>query len=46
VDGDGHPDVVARQRRDGTLWLLPGTGQGLRRRQYVGGGFDRFDLIG
>jgi len=46
VDGDGYPDVVARQRRDGTLWLLPGTGQGVRRRQYVGSGFDRFDLIG
>jgi hypothetical protein len=46
VDGDGYPDVVVRQRRDGTLWLLPGTGQGVRRRQYVGSGFDRFDLIG
>ena len=46
VDGDGHPDLLARQRSDGTLWLLAGTGAGVRRRQYVGTGFDRFDLLG
>ena len=46
VDGDGHPDVVARQRSDGTLWLLPGTGDGMGPRRYVGSGFERFDLMG
>lgn len=27
-DGDGHADLLARRRGDGTLWLFPGDGRG------------------
>ncbi len=36
VDGNGRPDVVARARANGQLWLLPGASTGLERRRYVG----------
>ncbi len=29
VNGDGHPDLLARRRATGDLWVLPGTGAGL-----------------
>ncbi|CAN5164976.1 hypothetical protein BH18ACT9_BH18ACT9_09900 [soil metagenome] len=45
-DGDTHPDLVARKAATGQLWLLPGTPTGLAARTYLGGGMDRFDLIG
>ena len=36
VDGNGRPDIVARARATGQLWLLPGNRQGLAPRRYVG----------
>jgi hypothetical protein len=46
ADGDGDPDVIARQRSTGDLWLLPGNGSGFDPRRFIAGGFDRFDLSG
>jgi hypothetical protein len=46
ADGNRRPDVLARDRRNGTLWLLPGRKSGTGRRMFVGEGFDRFDLSG
>jgi hypothetical protein len=44
ADGDGHADLVARERRSGTLWLLPGGGSGLGPRRYLASGFSGYDL--
>ncbi len=44
--GDGNPDLVARQRADGELWLLPGNGSGFGTGRFIGSGFGRFDLSG
>jgi hypothetical protein len=46
ADGDGYPDLIARQRADGELWLLPGNGSGFGTSRYIGSGFGRFDLSG
>jgi hypothetical protein len=35
VNGDGHPDLVARRAGSRDLWLLPGTRTGLGSRQYL-----------
>jgi hypothetical protein len=46
VDGDGRADVLARQRTNGRLWLLPGTTTGLGERRFVADGFAKYDLAG
>ncbi|MGA9749635.1 MAG: FG-GAP-like repeat-containing protein [Nocardioides sp.] len=46
VDGNGRKDVLVRERRTGTLWLLSGIKGGFDKRQYVAGGFGGFDLAG
>jgi len=47
ANGDGHPDVVARQATTGTLWLLPGTATGrLGARRMLAPGFAGYDLLG
>jgi hypothetical protein len=46
VDGDGRADVLARQRTNGRLWLLPGTTTGLGQRRFVADGFAKYDLAG
>jgi hypothetical protein len=46
VNGDGHADLLARQRSNGTLWLLPGTATGLGHRQFVTGGLGKYRLGG
>ena len=46
VDGDGRADVVARQRSNGSLYLLPGGRDGLGDRRLVGGGFGGYDFGG
>ncbi|MGN6783076.1 MAG: FG-GAP-like repeat-containing protein [Marmoricola sp.] len=46
VNGDGLPDLLGRQRSDGSLWLLPGTAQGLGPRQFVAGGLGKYRLGG
>jgi hypothetical protein len=43
LDGDGHPDLVARS--GGTLYLLPGTGKGLRARIALPGDWSGFDVV-
>jgi N-acetylmuramoyl-L-alanine amidase/FG-GAP-like repeat len=44
LDGDGRPDLLARERATGKLWLLPRTGTGFGVRRLVGDGFGRYDL--
>jgi hypothetical protein len=46
LDGDGKPDLLAREQSTGDLWLLPGDGTGVAARRLVGEGFSRFDLVG
>ena len=47
VDGDGRPDLIARQRATGDLWLLPGASRlAVRTRRLIATGFGRYDLIG
>ena len=45
VDGDGKPDLVARDT-SGTLWLLPGTDSGYATRRLIGEGFSSYVLGG
>ncbi len=46
VDGDGTPDVLARARATGHLWLLPRIGSALGPRRFVAAGFGGYDLLG
>jgi hypothetical protein len=46
VDGDGHPDLLVRQRSNGTLWLIPGTATGFGPRLFVTGGLGKYRLAG
>jgi hypothetical protein len=48
VDGDRVPDLLAREKSTGYLWLVPGTtsGTGLRARRFVAAGFEKYDLGG
>ena len=43
-DGDGHPDLFARE--GSTLYLVPGTGTGLRKRVALSGSWSGFDVLG
>ena len=45
TDGDGSPDVWARDRATGTLWLYPNTGTGMlgTRRAVAGGAWPAAD---
>ena len=45
-NGDGHPDLLARESSTGRLWLFPGKPGGLAPRVYVAGDLGRFDLVG
>ncbi len=45
VDGDGRPDLVARDAA-GVVWLLPGTTSGVGARRYLAGGYGSYDLGG
>ena len=45
VDGDGRPDLVARDSA-GNLWLLPGTESGYAQRRLIGEGFAGYTLGG
>jgi hypothetical protein len=44
LNGDDRPDVVARERATGHLWLLPGRGDGLAPRRLIATGFEAYDL--
>ncbi|MDP9824194.1 hypothetical protein J2S59_004003 [Nocardioides massiliensis] len=46
VNGDRRPDLLAREKATGQLWLLPGTSSGFGAPQLFADGFDRFDLAG
>lgn len=46
LDGDGRPDLVARERKTGFIWLIPGTPTSLRPRQFMAGRAPNLDLIG
>jgi len=48
VDGNRVPDLLARERSTGYLWLVPGTrsGTGLGARRFVAAGFAKYDLGG
>jgi hypothetical protein len=43
---DGRPDLVARARETGRLWLLPGSSRGFGARHGFLRGAGRFDLLG
>jgi len=45
-DRDRHPDIVAREKGTGRLWLFAGSATGLRQREYVAAGMNRYDLLG
>jgi hypothetical protein len=43
---DGNPDLIARDRANGDLWLYPGTGDGLPYRVRIGTGWNSMrDLV-
>jgi hypothetical protein len=46
VNGDGEPDLVARSRVSGKLWLLPGNGSQVEPRRLIAAGFGKYDLGG
>jgi hypothetical protein len=43
---NGHPAVVAREKKTGNLWVLPGTTTGFAPRVFLGQGFKGYDLAG
>jgi murein DD-endopeptidase MepM/ murein hydrolase activator NlpD len=46
LDGDRHPDLVARERATGDLWRYPGNGRGgFRARVRIGHGWQRMDAL-
>ena len=45
-DGDKIPDLLAREKATGYLWLIPGTGSGFGTRRFVAAGFGNYDLGG
>ncbi len=46
IKGSGHADLIARSKRTGHLWLLPGKASGVRPRVFLAAGFDRYNLAG
>ena len=46
LDGNGRRDVLARARKTGTLWLLPGIKGGFDKRHFVAAEFGGYDLAG
>ncbi|MGH3333978.1 MAG: FG-GAP repeat domain-containing protein, partial [Nocardioidaceae bacterium] len=46
ADGNGRPDILAREHATGDLWLLPGLRSGFGPRMFVGEGFAQYDLGG
>jgi N-acetylmuramoyl-L-alanine amidase len=43
---DKNPDILARERDRGRLWLFPGSTSGLRERRFIAAGMNQYDLIG
>jgi hypothetical protein len=42
----GHPDLLAREKATGDLYLLQGTPTGLKARRYLASGMGAYDLAG
>ncbi|GCD91658.1 FG-GAP-like repeat-containing protein [Nocardioides sp. LS1] len=42
----GHPDVLAREKATGYLWLFQGTESGFAKRRFMGEGMQAYDLAG
>ncbi|MGC4111271.1 MAG: FG-GAP-like repeat-containing protein [Nocardioides sp.] len=42
----GHPDLIVRTKGGGRLYAIPGTGTGLKKPVFLGGGFGGYDLAG
>ena len=46
LNSDGHPDVLAREKATGHLWLYPGNGRGgFRPRTQIGHGWHHMDAL-
>lgn len=46
IDRNGRPDLVVRQKSDGTLWLLRGRNKGYAKPKFLAEGFGGYDLAG
>jgi hypothetical protein len=46
LTGDGRPDLLARARRSGTAYILPGSLSGVGTSVRVAGGWGRYTMIG
>lgn len=46
VDLTGHGDLVARTRRTGELWVIPGTTSGFKAPVSIAGSGTEYDLVG
>lgn len=46
ANGDGRADVLVRNTRNGTLWLLRRRGAGFAPPRFLAEGFGRYDLAG
>jgi len=46
VTGTRQPDLVVREKATGFLWVLPGNGNGVGTRAFLGEGFGGYDLAG
>ncbi len=46
IDGNKRKDLLVRERKSGTLWLLSGIKGGFDKPQFVAGGFAGYDLAG
>jgi hypothetical protein len=44
--GEGHPDLIVRDKRNGRLYALPGRKPGVKAPVYLGAGFGGYDLAG
>ncbi|MDP2775576.1 MAG: FG-GAP-like repeat-containing protein, partial [Nocardioides sp.] len=42
----GHPDLIARQKTTGYLFLIPTTPNGFGKRRFIGDGMGAYDLAG
>ncbi|MGZ6752564.1 MAG: FG-GAP-like repeat-containing protein [Nocardioides sp.] len=42
----GHPDVLAREKATGYLWLLQATPDGFAKRRFMAEGMEAYDLAG
>jgi len=46
ANGDKRPDLIAREKATGVLWLMPGREKGFAQRRFISEGFSSYDLGG